>query len=335
MAFTLPDHWVWDFWLADDGERFHLYYLHAPTSLGDPDLRHRHARFGHATSPDLVTWLDHGPIFAPGAAGEFDETATWTGSVVRGDDGLWRMFYTGAVFPDPASNGNVETVGVATSVDLYSWTRQPGPIAAADPRWYETLGSSAWPEEAWRDPWVYRDPGGAGWRMLVTARADHGDIDDRGVIGHATSTDLLHWEVLPPLSAPGAGFAHLEVPQVVEIDGHTLLLFSCDTAKLAARRVAAGQRGGIWVAEAPGAETDSGPAAFDIAGATLLADERLYSGRVIRDRTGRWVMLAFYNDAGGEFVGSVSDPRPLSWDERTGSLRFDDVHDRETLGATP
>ena len=332
MAFTLADHWVWDFWLADDGDLFHLYYLHAPKSLGDPDLRHRHARFGHATSADLVTWLDHGPIFGPGEAGEFDETATWTGSVVRGDDGLWRMFYTGAVFTDPASNSNVETVGVATSVDLFHWTKQPGPITRADPRWYETLGDCAWPEEAWRDPWVYREPGGTGWRMLVTARADRGAVDDRGVVGHAVSTDLQRWEVLPPLSAPGAGFAHLEVPQAVEVDGHSLLLFSCDTAKLSARRVATGQVGGIWVVAAPAAASSAG--AFDIANATLLADERLYSGRLIRDRAGRWVMLAFYNDADGEFVGSVSDPRPLGWDDQTDSLRFDDVHDRQERGAT-
>ena len=30
MTFTLDSHWVWDFWLADDGDLFHMYYLHAP-----------------------------------------------------------------------------------------------------------------------------------------------------------------------------------------------------------------------------------------------------------------------------------------------------------------
>ena len=32
---ALPDSWVWDFWTADDGELFHLFYLHAPKSLGN------------------------------------------------------------------------------------------------------------------------------------------------------------------------------------------------------------------------------------------------------------------------------------------------------------
>jgi len=324
MAFTLPDHWVWDFWLADDGDQFHLFYLHAPKSLVDPDLRHRNARFGHATSEDLTHWEDHGTIFAPGGAGAFDETATWTGSVLRGADGVWRMFYTGAVFPDPDAGTNVETIGVATSHDLFAWTKQPGPITVADPRWYESLGTSTWPEEAWRDPWVYPDPSGTGWRMLVTARSNHGDDDDRGVVGHAYSADLEQWEVLPPLSRPGAGFAHLEVPQTVEIDGHGLLLFSCDTAKLAGWRISDGQRGGIWVVNAP--ETAG---QYDIATATLLADERLYSGRLIRDRDGRWVMLAFYNDADGEFVGSVSDPRELRWDAEIATLRLQPVDENE------
>jgi beta-fructofuranosidase len=51
--------------------------------------------------------------------------------------------------------------------------------------------------------------------MLLTAR---------GVIGHARSTDLLNWEVRPPVTQP-AGFGHLEVPQVAVVDRQSLLLF--------------------------------------------------------------------------------------------------------------
>src|SRR3569833_4134345 len=87
MSFSLPDHWVWDFWLADDGQRFHLFFLHAPHNLCDPELRHRNARIGHATSADLTSWTFHGLAFAPGSPGSFDGSATWTGSVVRGGAG--------------------------------------------------------------------------------------------------------------------------------------------------------------------------------------------------------------------------------------------------------
>jgi beta-fructofuranosidase len=306
MAFSLPDHWVWDFWLADDGALFHLFFLHAPRALGNPDLRHRHARIGHATSTDLRDWTWHGPAFDVGAPGSFDATATWTGSIVRAPGGQWRMFYTGSLFSSPDSSTNVETIGAAVSTDLFSWRKLPGPILRADPRWYETLGTSSWPEEAWRDPWVYADPNGNGWHMLVTARANHGEDTGRGVIGHAVSPDLEHWQAAPPLSRPQAGFSHLEVPQLVEIDGHMLLVFCCNAPRLTGRL--SGQIGGIWTAPAAGA---GGP--FAIEDSTLLIDERLYAGRLARTRDGTWVLLGFRNEPGDAFRGGICDPLPVAW----------------------
>lgn len=313
MTFARDDHWVWDFWIADDGDRYHLFYLHAPTSLGDERLRHRNARIGHAVSQDLRAWQDLGTVLTPGGPGDFDQTAVWTGCVVPGPDGVWRMFYTGSRFLSDASTANVETVGVATSRDLHSWQPARRPVVAADPRWYETLPDGTWREEAWRDPWVFADPHGDGWHMLITARAKTGDGDDRGVIGHAVSPDLDHWEVRPPLSAPGAGFAHLEVPQLVTVDGNDLLLFSCDAAALAADR--AGQRGGIW--QLPVA-AQVGP--FDPSAATLLTDDALYAGRIVHDRTGSPVLLAFENGRGDAFTGRIADPIPLRWDADRGAL---------------
>lgn len=317
MAFALDNHWVWDFWLADDGRLFHMYFLHAPHALGDPDLRHRNARIGHATSPDLVDWTYHGRAFEAGDAGDFDETATWTGSLVRGQDGLWRMFYTGSRFLAPDSHANIETIGVATSPDLFHWTKQPGPVCQADPRWYETLGMSSWPEEAWRDPWVFAAADGAGWHMLITARSKDGDALDRGVIGHATSKDLAVWSVQPPLSRTGAGFAHLEVPQIVTIDGGIHLLFSCNATKLAGSRL--GTMGGIWSVATAAAD---GP--YRIETASLLSSETLYSGRIIEDRNGRPVMLAFHNlGKDGSFPGVITDPMPVV--ERGGRLQIEIV----------
>ncbi len=315
MTFSLDAHWVWDFWLADDGEQYHLYYLHAPKSLGDQNLRHRNARVGHAVSTDLRDWTDLGPVLGPGGPGDIDESATWTGCVVRGADGLWRMFYTGSRFLSPDSNANIETIGMAESSDLHEWTKRPDVVVAADPRWYELLGDSSWPEQAWRDPWVFADPGGEGWHMLITARSNSGDELDRGVIGHATSSDLDTWVVQPPLSATGAGFKHLEVPQTITVDGHPVLLFSCDSPALAGSR--AGGVGGVWALPI---ESLSGPYSAD--DAMLLVDERLYAGRATRTRAGDWVLLAFENrtDDGG-FAGHFSDPVPLEW---AGRLRLEE-----------
>lgn len=321
MAFSLEQSWVWDFWIADDGERFHLFYLHAPRTLGNPDLRHRNARIGHATSLDLVSWTDHGEVLGPGPAGGFDATATWTGCVVRGPD-TWYLFYTGSRFLDAVSNANVETIGVATSSDLQTWTKHPVPILSADPRWYETLGTSTWPEEAWRDPWVYRDADGERWHMLLTARATRGPDAGRGVIGHAISTDLLHWEAQPPLSNPQAGFGHLEVPQLVEVDGHRLLVFCCNAPRLANDR--AGEVGGIYVAPALG---PAGP--FAIEQSSRLVSEALYAGRLVQRRDGTWVLLGFEMDEPARrFRGVICDPIPVHWDEGSGTLTVSDPGQR-------
>jgi len=307
MAFSLPDDWVWDFWLADDGARFHMFYLHAPRSLGDANLRHRNARIGHAVSTDLRSWTPRPDAIGPGPAGSFDQTATWTGSVVKAPDGLWWMFYTGSSFLSADSNANIETIGVATSSDLDIWTKLPGPVLRADPRWYESLGTSSWTEEAWRDPWVFADPNGNGWHMLVTARINSGADAGRGVIGHAVSSDLLRWQARPPLSLPQAGFGHLEVPQIVEIEGRHVLVFCCNAPRLA--NGLAGQVGGIWTAP-----VDSATGPFAIERASLLADERVYAGRLVQDRAGAWNLMAFVMgaDAGGT-PGGVTDPMPVAW----------------------
>lgn len=308
--------WVWDFWFADDGARHHVFYLWAPGSLGDEHRRHRHASVGHSSSTDLIRWKHHGTVLTgrgqrDGARPAFDASASWTGSVVRAPDGRWLMFYTGARFlADEPDDTNIQAVGVAVSDDLHTWKAEPDAVVTADPRWYETLGTSSWPEEAWRDPWVYADPGGVGWHMLVTARAsaDPGVADDdAGVLGHAWSPDLSHWQVRPPVTRPGVGYGHLEVPQVAEVDGRNFLIFSCPQAALSAERRRAGYHGGVWAAPLSAAT-----GSFDVSTARLLLDERYYSGRV-HDVAGRAQLLAVLNsDDVGRFVGALSDPMSLS-----------------------
>lgn len=304
MTFALDHHWVWDFWIADDGDEFHLFYLHAPKSLGDPEARHRNARIGHATSTDLTHWRDHGEVLAPGAPGSFDETATWTGSVVRGDDGIWRMFYTGASFVADDSSTNVESIGVATSPDLFSWTKRESFVLRAEGAHYEKLGDSAWPEEAWRDPWVFRGVDGDGWHMLITARGKDGGMTSGGVIGHAVSPDLDAWTVRPPIGASSQVFPHLEVLQAVEIDGVPSLVF-CGP------RHDRGVDGpvvttGVWAVPWSG---PSGDARVD--DARLIASAPHYAGRIVRDRAGVPRLLAFIGAPRADFAGTISDPMPL------------------------
>ena len=302
----LASSWVWDFWVADDGDLFHLFFLKAPRDL-DPDERHWHARVGHAVSHDLREWVEVADALAPAVGPAFDDLAIWTGSVVR-DGGGWRMFYTGI---DRADRGRVQRIGTAVSADLTTWTRvTERPVLVADPRWYATAGTrDPAVEEFWRDPWVFADPDGDGWHLLATARAAGVPPEDGGVLAHATSPDLRTWTVRAPLSAPGAGFGQLEVPQVEVVDGRPVLLFDCLTTELTAGRRAAGERGGIW---ALALDDLRGP--YDVGRAHLLHDESRYVGKLVRRREGDWCLLAFHNVTADGFVGEISDPVPVFWD---------------------
>lgn len=297
--------WVWDFWIADDGDRYHLFFLKAPRALLDPDRRHWRATIGHATSTDLTSWTEHPDAVLPDDSPAFDDLATWTGSVVRQDDGLWRMFYTAV---SRSEGGLSQRISSVVSDDLFTWRREPDrQVLEPDPRWYETADSREWPDQAWRDPWVFRDEDG--WHMLITARANHGAADDRGVIGHATSPDLVTWTIQPPLSEPGAGFGHLEVVQTVVVDGRPVGLFSCLASELARSRFAEDPVGGVWAFPA-GALAGT----FDPGSAYRITDERLYVGRLVQDRAGRWQLLAFRNEGeDGGWIGEITDPQPVGW----------------------
>jgi sucrose-6-phosphate hydrolase SacC (GH32 family) len=305
----LVDSWLWDFWLADDGDRYHLFFLFAARALEDERRRHGQAAIGHAVSRDLRGWDHLGGAVAASPAPAFDDLATWTGSVVRDGDGRWWLFYTGVTL---VGGKFLQTIGAATSTDLKVWDKQPGsPLVTADERWYERLGGGEWHEEAWRDPWVFADPDGDGWHMLITARANHGPDDDRGVIGHAHSPDLRHWEVRPPLSKPGSGFGHIECPQLASVDGRMALVFSCLDTQFSAARRGTGATGGILYVPV---DSPTGP--FEIAAARPLTDDAFYCGRLIDDRSGQPVLLAFhYHDPSRQFVGELSDPMPVGWQD--------------------
>ena len=304
----LPDHWVWDSWSVHDGTHHHLFFLRASRALIDQHRRHQRASIGHARSLDLRTWELLPDALVTADAPAWDDQATWTGSVVRDPDGVWRMFYTGVSRVEPL----VQRVGVATSSDLVTWHRADGPLLSADPRWYETL-DPGWHDEAWRDPWVLADPDGDGWHMLLTARVPDGDPAGRGVVGHAWSPDLEHWEVRPPLSTP-AGFGQLEVTQVAVVDGLPVLVFSCWPDHLSAERRAAWTGGGVWVVPGDGL---LGP--WDFTRARPFDHPSLYAARLVADDASPsgWSLLGFRDTEDGAFVGEIADPLPVVRDGDT------------------
>jgi beta-fructofuranosidase len=294
----LPEDWVWDFWIADDGVDYHAFFLQAPRSLGDPQRRHANASIGHAVSSDLSNWTVLPGVIGPGADGSFDDLSTWTGSVVVDRAGLWWLFHTGIT---KEFTHHWQRVGVSTSDDLRHWFREVT-IVTADPRWYDTLAAGH-DGEHWRDPWVVQDDGGV-WHMYVTARVGGGR--GAGVVGHAVSADLSSWEVRAPLSEPTGRFDWLEVISVLEVEGRWVALFSCLAAEMPQDEPGAG---GVW-----SVPVDGPGAPVDIASAVRLTSEDLYVGKVVARRGGGYAFLAFENRGpDGEFRGGIIDPLPVGW----------------------
>lgn len=311
----LDDEWIWDSWVADDGKQYHLYFLKAPRALADPDKRHAAARIGHAISTDLVDWHYLGETLAPDQDG-WDDLALWTGSVVRGDDGLWRMFYTainthhGQVLKD-------QRIGMVESEDLHTWRRvKSKPVVEVDTRWYKSLAEDSMASETWRDPFVFADPGGDGWRMLIAARAKDAAPNDDGVLAEARSADLLTWEVGPPVCEPGAGFGQLEVPQVRLVGGTPTLVFSCHPQEQTRERI---ERSGRFCTWSLTSQALTGPWQIDQA-QPFRAEPALFAAPLVQARNGRWQLLGFRNlEAEGVLAFDIIDPVPVEL--HNGALR--------------
>ena len=304
----LPDHWTWDFWIVKEDDLYHLFFLKAPKSLQNPDRRHEAARVGHAVGTDLRDWAVQPDALGPGPEGAWDDLAIWTGSALRAES-RWYMFYTGI---NQRERGAHQRIGMAVSDDLATWVKHPVPVLTLDPLRYE--GSTPeWNAIDWRDPWVYRSAEGSEYRMLFTARAAGGAVDERGVIGLARSYDLVNWCPEAPMYAPGE-YGHMEVPQLFEADGHWYLSYSVYADQHSARRrQACRPETGTHYAIGP---TESDP--WRTLSSKFFSGDpagELYAGRFERDPEGRLVFLAFLQFVGGgPFVGGLSDPYPVTID---------------------
>jgi beta-fructofuranosidase len=224
------------------------------------------------------------------------------------------MFYTGTSRED---QGERQSVGVATSKDLMTWTKHgTKEIAAADPRWYRTL-DGGFENEPFRDPWVFKIDGESQWTMLTTAAAKE-SVDPRqnAVMGIAKSDDLINWTTLPPLGAPDQGFGETEVFQYAVVDGVPLLLFCCGPVWLSEERKARGEIGGVY----------SLPVKPDLSNvdfnrAVLFEDTDVYASRLVQSADGSWSLIAFVNEVDGKFIGELSDPIPVTADPVLGLIK--------------
>ena len=321
MVIALEKQWIWDSWYANDGEKWHAYFLKADKSLGDPHLRHFNVSYGHAVSTDLINWEHLGTCFEPSRGETWDNYTTWTGSVLK-EDGMWHLFYTGA---NHAEDGNYQRIGHATSTDMHSWQR------VGDGFVLDLLGPNAhhyeadfqhgfWHDRAMRDPWVMKDPDGDGWLMYFTARASRvAEPNAGGCIGFATSDDLDNWTLQPPVFV--GGYGQLEVPQVFEVNGNWYCLF-CTAAEHFSSDRAENTPGGpvtgnhYLIGDSPRGPWRIAPGFLDGA-----LPPRRYAARILKTDAGLVILGFADRPDGGEFVGHVMDPEPVEI-RQDGQLRI-------------
>lgn len=314
MVIALDSKWIWDSWYAHDGKQHHGFFLQADKSLGDPDLRHFNVTQGHAISDDLTHWTHLGTMFGPAPATAWDDGTTWTGSILQDGAGLWHLFYTGTT---KAEDCMYQRIGHATSTDLHNWLRVGTGLCldliGPNAEHYESEWAKGfWHDRAMRDPWVMKDPEGAGWIMYFTARAPNiPEANAGGAIGFATSDDLTHWTLQPPVFI--GGFGQLEVPQVWNNGSHWYCLFctaanhwSADYTASQAQPlvtgnhylIGAGPRGPWRVAEGGFFDGD--------------APCRRYAARMVTHQ-GQLHILGFADGGKDNFGGYVTDPQAVDY----------------------
>jgi beta-fructofuranosidase len=314
MGLRLPDRWIWDSWYFKEGDTYHVFYLCASRGLVDGNRRHRNPSIGHAVSKDLENWTIVADALTPSDDPAFDSWTTWTGSVIKNDDGKYYMFYTGTARED---GGLTQRIGLATSDDLITWTKHSkDALVEADGTWYEKFNIENWPDEAWRDPWVFRFPGEKTWHMLITARSKHGNPKTRGVLGHATSENLIDWTVQPPLSAPDQGYGQQEVFQFEIVDGVPILLFCVGWRELSEENLA---RFGKTDASYS-LVVDPKLQNIDFNNARPFPGLEAYASRLICGPDGKWFLMGFINEVDGKFVGELCDAIPVTADPVLGLI---------------
>ncbi|WP_330289243.1 mucin-1 [Streptomyces sp. NBC_00576] len=307
MRYAPPGHCLNDFALLrdeDDGT-YTVLHLQGPWTTEFDHLR-METSYGRATSADLVDWQPQGIAFGNGLPGRFDQQAVWTMHPFRHGAGM-AMFYTGVSGLSPDGTP-LQSVGLAYSdrTDGTGWRRHgTSPVVEADPRWYRTGDRMGW-----RDPFVVRDdegvaagmdtaPGGpGGWVMVVCASDASLPVEVSGCVALATSPDLEHWTVHPPIVAPG-DTDELECPVLERLDdGRWLLLCSVGQTRCIESWTAPALRG-PWTRRGPLAPTGA------YAPRVVTAPD---GSRVVVHTTPRKVGLT---DAGDRCRGMLAQPKSL------------------------
>jgi beta-fructofuranosidase len=215
VLYTPPDptHSLWDTWLFQQGDIFHLFHLQRQRSeIGCSSI-------GHAITRDWLHWQTLPPVLAQGSGAGWDAGPLMTGMTFV-HDGRYYLIYGAMV-------DRMQRIGLAVSDDLITWEKVGrAPILEPAGPWYETDPAHAINyETAWRDPYVfYHAPENCFYAFICARVAGSPDVGG-GCIAVARSENLCDWSLLPPAYVSNT-LTCLEVPEYFSLNGQHYLTYT-------------------------------------------------------------------------------------------------------------
>jgi hypothetical protein len=198
----------WTMWYAGYAERGDAANPFIGIALGQADSADREGRLWERSAAPIYRAI----------AGAWDERLVSGPTVVRGPDGLWRLYYSGA--------GTKQGVGLLTSRDGRHWVPYAGnPVLEPQP--------GAWDEQILEQATAYF--GGRYW-LWYSAYRNPLVPTTSIAIGVATSQDGIHWTKHPanPVIKPGPSGAWNDLrvlaPDVIEETDGSLLMAAYGTS---------------------------------------------------------------------------------------------------------
>jgi beta-fructofuranosidase len=184
--------------------RYHIFYQYNPD-----EAYWKAIQWGHASSVDLVHWVDHPVALVTDPNGP-DRKGCFSGGMVV-NDGVPTIIY----------HGNPDGTCIATSHDdeLNVWTKHPGNPVIRVPQ----------PGDANYGRYRVYDP--CAWRVGQIWYALCGSHDDTGDVAYLfRSPDMVHWEFMHPFYRSERRFTHIDedcaVPDFFPLGDRHMLSFS-------------------------------------------------------------------------------------------------------------
>lgn len=280
--FSREGEYIKDYYIIKEKDTFHLFY-----NVGDAGLTqdwqepNNEKAFGHATSKDLKNWKHHPRILRV-------IPNSWEGQVVSAPSLVkfketFYMVYTG--FDDRVLGK--QSIGLATSKDLYNWERcKNNPVLTA-PEW-TIINPNGWLD--FRDAHIIRYKNEFLLFTMTTTK------EGKGAIALASSPDAKNWKEQGPALIT---FSQPESPRVFEHKGTFYMFATSGLGKILCK--AKDPKANKWT-EVPFAWPAGG----------------LWSGWEVVQEKNRTIFSAFLWKTNGNFIRFWE----IDWDGDTPVVRY-------------